>query len=140
MLAGNNIEKRSELIGLFSPDHLFAKKGVLYLEEMPTGEPQLSGRLILETEFIDLFTTGKISRPKLSSDFPAQFIETNLEWNDLILNEKTTSHIQEIETWLKHNDKLMNDWGMKTRIKPGFRVPVFGSTRNRENAHRKFAG
>jgi AAA+ superfamily predicted ATPase len=126
VLAGNNIEKRSELIGLFSADHFFAKKGVLYLEEMPTGEPQLSGRLILETEFIDLFTTEKISRPKLSSNFPAQFIETNLEWNDLILNEKTTSHIQEIESWLKHNDKLMNDWGMKTRIRPGFRVLFSG--------------
>ena len=100
VLAGSNIEKRSALMELFSEDHLFARKGVLYLEEVPVGEPKLSGRLILEHEFVDLFTTGSISKPRLSSDFPAQLIETDLEWDDLILNDKTTSQIAEIETWL----------------------------------------
>lgn len=126
VLAGSDIEKRSTLLGLFSEDHIFARKGVLYLEDVPVGEPRLSGRLIMEHEFVDLFTTGSISKPKLSSNFPAQLIETNLEWDDLILNEKTTAQIAEIETWLKHNEVLMNKWGMKRRIKPGFRILFAG--------------
>jgi len=126
VLAGSDIEKRSTLMGLFSEDHLFARKGVLYLEEVPVGEPKLSGRLILEHEFVDLFTTGSISKPRLSSNFPAQLIETDLEWDHLILNDKTTSQIAEIETWLKHNEALMNKWGMKNRIKPGFRILFAG--------------
>ena len=126
VLAGSDIEKRSTLMGLFSEDHLFARKGVLYLEEVPVGEPKLSGRLILEHEFVDLFTTGSISKPRLSSNFPAQLIETDLDWSDLILNEKTTTQIAEIETWLKHNQDLMNKWGMKNRIKPGFRILFAG--------------
>lgn len=126
VLAGSNIENRSALMGLFSEDHLFARKGVLYLEDVPVGEPRLSGRLILEHEYVDLFTIGSVSKPKLSSDFPAQLIETDLEWSDLILNEKTTSQIAEIETWLKHNEVLMNKWGMKNRIKPGFRILFAG--------------
>lgn len=126
VLAGSNIEKRSELFGLFSEEHLFARKGVLYLEEVPVGEPRLSGQLIMEHEYVDLFTTGAVSKPRLSSDFPAQLIETGLEWKDLILNEKTSRQIAEIETWLNHNDALLNDWGMKTRIKPGFRVLFSG--------------
>ena len=126
VLAGSDIEKRSTLLGLFSEDHIFARKGVLYLEDVPVGEPRLSGRLILEHEFVDLFTTGSISKPKLSSNFPAQLIETNLEWGDLILNEKTTAQIAEIETWLKHNEVLMNKWGMKSRIKPGYRILFAG--------------
>ena len=126
VLAGSDIEKRSTLLELFSANHLFARKGVLYLEEVPVGEPRLSGRLILEHEFVDLFTTGSISKPRLSSDFPAQLIETDLEWDDLILNEKTTTQIAEIETWLKHNQDLMNKWGMKNRIKPGFRILFAG--------------
>ena len=126
VLAGSNIEKRSALMGLFSEDHLFARKGVLYLEEVPVGEPKLSGRLILEHEFVDLFTIGSISKPRLSSDFPAQLIETDLEWDDLILNEKTTTQIAEIETWLKYNQDLMKKWGMKNRIKPGFRILFTG--------------
>jgi len=126
ILAGNNPEQRNELAGLFSEDHFFAQKGVLYLEEVPAGEPRLSGKLIMDQEYVDLFTTGLVSKPKLSSDFPAQFIETNLEWDDLILNKKTSSQIAEIETWLKYNDVLFNDWGMKNRIKPGYRVLFTG--------------
>jgi AAA+ superfamily predicted ATPase len=126
VLAGSNIEKRSALMGLFSEDHLFSRQGVLYLEEVPVGEPRLSGRLILEHEFVELFTTGMIAKPKLSNDFPAQLIETRLNWDDLILNEKTMSQIAEIETWLKHNEVLMNKWGMNNRIKPGFRILFTG--------------
>ena len=77
-------------------------------------------------EFIELFTTGIVSKPRLSSDFPAQLIETGLEWTDLVLNEKTSTQITEIETWLKHNEVLMDKWGMKNRIKPGFRVLFSG--------------
>jgi AAA+ superfamily predicted ATPase len=126
ILAGHDIEKRAELIRLFSEDHFFARKGVLYLEEVPPGEPRLSGKLIMEQEYVDLFTTGTVSKPKLSSDFPAQLIETGLEWKDLILNEKTSLQIAEIETWLKYNEVLFNEWGMKNRIKPGFRVLFSG--------------
>lgn len=126
VLAGNDPDRRSAFVHFFSEDHLFAKKNLLYLEDVPPGEPQMSGRLVMEQDFIELFTTGKTSRPRLSSDFPAQFIETGLEWKDLILNEKTTNQIAEIETWLNHNETLMNDWNMKSRIKPGFRVLFSG--------------
>lgn len=126
VLAGHDVEQRAELSKMFAEDHFFARKGVLYLEEVPAGEPRLSGRLIIEQEFVDLFTTGLASKPRLSSDFPAQLIETGLEWKDLILNAKTTSQIAEIETWLKYNDSLFEEWGMKNRIKPGFRVLFSG--------------
>ena len=126
VLAGKNQEQRASYMQFFSEDHLFARQGVLYLEDVPPGEPKMSGKLILEKDYVDLFTTGSVSKPRLSSDFPAQFIETKLEWKDLILNEKTTNQIAEIETWLKHNDTLMNEWGMKSRIKPGFRVLFSG--------------
>ena len=126
VLAGSDIEKRSTLLGLFSEDHLFARQGVLYLEDVPVGEPRLSGRLIMEHEYVELFTTGMIAKPKLSNDFPAQLIETRLNWDDLILNEKTMAQIAEIETWLKHNEALMNNWGMNNRIKPGFRILFTG--------------
>lgn len=126
VLAGHDVEQRAELSKMFAEDHFFARKGVLYLEEVPAGEPRFSGRLIIEQEFVDLFTTGLASKPRLSSDFPAQLIETGLEWKDLILNAKTTSQIAEIETWLKYNDSLFEEWGMKNRIKPGFRVLFSG--------------
>jgi hypothetical protein len=63
ILAGNDLEKRLTLYDLFSFEHFFAKQRILYLEEVKLGEPRLSGRLILDPEFVELFTTGKVSPP-----------------------------------------------------------------------------
>ncbi len=126
VLAGKDIEKRIEVSKLFDESHLFARKNVLYLEQVPTGEPKMSGRLILDDEYVDLFTLGIVSKPKLSNNFPAQLITTELNWTDLVLQEKTLDEIKEIEIWLKYNEKLLNDWKMQGKIKPGFRILFHG--------------
>ncbi len=127
ILAGKDIEKRIEVSKMFDESHLFARKNILYLEQVPMGEPKMSGRLILDDEYVDLFTFGKVSKPKLSNDFPAQLITTELDWTDLVLQQKTLDEIKEIETWLKYNDKLLNDWKMRGKIKPGFRILFHGA-------------
>ena len=126
VLAGKDIEKRIELLKLFDEDHLFAKQNVLYLEHPGDGEPRMSGKLVLDEEYVDLFTTGKVSRPKLSTQFPAELISTELEWKDLVLRKQTMDEIAELETWLKFNDKLMGEWKMRGKIKPGYKVLFHG--------------
>ncbi|WP_319481048.1 ATP-binding protein [uncultured Draconibacterium sp.] len=126
ILAGSDIEKRMEVAKLFDEDHLFFQKNVLNIEPVPAGEPKMSGRLVLDDEYVDLFVSGKISRPKLSSDFPAQRITTKQEWSDLVLKEKTFEEIKELETWLNYNEQLMEEWSMRDKIKPGFRVLFYG--------------
>lgn len=126
VLAGKDIEKRIEVSKLFAEEHFFSRKNVLHLENPGDGEPLMSGKLILDEEYVELFTIGKISKPKLSSDFPAELITTELSWDDLVLQEKTMEEIKEIETWLKYNDTLLNHWEMKGKIKPGFRVLFHG--------------
>ena len=126
VLAGSDVEKRAEVSRYFEDDHLFAKKNVLAIEPAGHGEPKMSGRLIMDEEYVDLFINGKISKPRLSSDFPAERIVTELEWSDLVLRDKTMSGIKEIETWLKYNDELLSGWKMRGKIKPGFRVLFHG--------------
>jgi len=126
ILAGKDVEKRTALLRMFDENHLFARKNVLSIEQVPVGEPKMSGRLVMDEEFVDLFVSGKISKPKLSSDFPAQLISTELEWSDLVLPQKTLDEISEIEIWLKHNDALLNQWKMHGKIKPGYRVLFHG--------------
>lgn len=126
LLAGRDLEQRLKIQELFSEEHFFASNNVFYLESVPSGEPRMSGRLIMDEEYVELFTTGKISKPKLSSDFPAELITTGLEWSDLVLQDKTIEEIREIEIWLKHNDSFLNAWGMKNKVKPGFRVLFHG--------------
>ena len=126
ILGGCDTEKRIELSKMFDEEHLFARKNVLSLDEVPAGEPKMSGRLILDEEYVDLFLSGKVSRPKLSGDFPAQLITTELEWKDLVLREKTLEEIREIETWLTYNADLLEKWNLHGKIKPGYRVLFHG--------------
>ena len=126
ILGGKDTQKRAGLMRMFDEDHLFAKKNVLFVDEVPAGEPKMSGRLILDDEYLDLFLSGKISKPKLSSDFPAQLIQTQLEWKDLVLKQKTMDEIKEIETWLNYNNDLLEKWKLHGKVKPGYRVLFHG--------------
>ena len=126
LLAGDDPEKRLEVQKLFSEDHLFAKKHILWLEEVPEGEPVMSGRIILSQEYVDLFTTGKVARPRFSMNFPAQLLETSLEWDDLVLHSDTLEQIKELEVWVKHGDTLLRDWEMHRKLKPGYRALFYG--------------
>lgn len=126
LLAGENYERRFSLLQLFEADHLFAKSRILWLEDVPAGEPITSGKLVLSQEYVELFTAGKITRPHFSSSFPARLIQTELKWDDLILNDEVMSQVKDLEQWLLHSDTLMNEWGMKARLKKGYRVLFHG--------------
>ncbi len=126
LLAGDDLEKRLEVQAMFSPEHFFSKKRILWLEDVPSGEPRMSGKIILAQEYIDLFTTGKVSRPNFNAEFPAKLIETDMSWDDLVLDAEILSQIRELEIWVKHNEQMLQDWGLRKRIKPGYRVLFHG--------------
>jgi len=127
LIAGNDLENRITFYNNLHNQSFLYQKGIVKIQAVPVGEPKLSGLLILEEEYIEKFLTGKILKPQLSSVFPAQLIETQLDWEDLVLNSNTLNQIKEIETWLKFNDILLHEWNMKTNIKPGFRVMFYGA-------------
>ncbi|MHA7059783.1 ATP-binding protein [Aquimarina sp. M1] len=126
IIGGNDIQKRIQLSEMFYQDHLFRREGVLYLDSVPVGEPRMSGRLMIDEEYVELFTTGRVLKPTMNKNFPAELINTQLDWEDLVLNSKTLQQIKEIETWLNYNDIVLRDWNMKSRIKPGYRILFSG--------------
>lgn len=126
LLAGSELARRLQIQQIFGSQHPFVKERVLYLEEVRTGEPVMNGRLILDAEWVEMFTIGYVTPPRMGSGFPAQRIETAMEWNDLILNDQTMSDLNEIQVWLEHNDTLLFDWKMARKIKPGFRALFYG--------------
>ncbi|MWB94633.1 AAA family ATPase [Flavobacterium sp. GA093] len=127
LIAGNDLEERISFYNYLHNQSFLYQKKIIRIETVPGGEPKLSGMLFLEEEYIEKFITGKILKPQLSSVFPAQLIETSLEWDDLVLNTTTLNYIKEIETWLKFNEILLHEWDMKSKIKPGFRVMFYGA-------------
>lgn len=126
LLAGSELDKRIHIQKLFNTDHFFAKNNVLWLEACPEGEPRMSGRIILAQEYVELFALGQVGRPEFSLQFPAQRLETEMEWEDLVLSPETLDQIEELETWIKHGETLLQDWGMRKKLKPGFRVLFHG--------------
>ena len=126
ILAGDDLEKRFEIQELFSEDHFFAKKRMLWLESAPNGEPKMSGKIMLSPEYLDLLTLGKVSKPKFGLNFPAQRIETVLKWEDLVLSTETKRQIKDLENWIQHGDTVLDDFGLKGRVKPGYRVLFYG--------------
>jgi len=126
VLCGPLLTRRIAVRKLFDSGHWFHRRGVLRLEQVRDGEPVMSGRLIVDPELIEEITTGRIERPAFSMDFPAEYIETAMDWDDLVLNPATLRQIVEIENWITHNDTLLNKWGMAKRIKPGYRALFCG--------------
>lgn len=126
ILAGSDIEKRLQYQHLLTNNHFFTKEKILYVDEVKTGEPIMSGCLVLDQEYVELFTTGMVSIPKLNAAFPAQYISTEMEWDDLVLNGQTLMQIKELENWVNHNNTLLFDWGMKKKLKPGYRALFYG--------------
>ena len=126
ILAGDDLEKRLEVQTLLSSEHWFARKHILWLAPVLEGEPVMSGRLVVNPEVVEEITLGRVSKPRFSIDFPAEHIETEMDWDDLVLHPNTLSQIHEIEHWIVHNDTLLHDWGMKKKIKPGYRALFYG--------------
>ncbi|MFN3848748.1 MAG: ATP-binding protein [Spirosomataceae bacterium] len=126
VLAGNDLEKRFSIQNLLTEDSFLVQNGILQVEPLKEGEPRMSGRLILDDEAVEYLILNKISKPRFSTDFGAEYITTEQEWDDLVLSQITKKQIQDIEIWLKHNHTLMNDWGMSKKIKPGYRALFHG--------------
>lgn len=126
ILAGNDIPKRMQASRYFSTEHFFHRENIIQLETTKDGEPRMSGKIILQPEYLDLFTVGSVTKPMFGPDFPAKYISTQMEWTDLILNPKTEQQLNDIKIWLDHNACFMNEWGMAKRIKPGYRALFYG--------------
>lgn len=125
IIAGTDLEKRLKVATLFKSSRLI-KNGIMSVGRVEDGEPEMSGRLILGKEYLDLFITGELTTPSFGPDFPAQKIETGRDWSDLILPDHLQVQIEELKVWMLHNDKLMNEWDMKDKIKPGYRALFHG--------------
>ena len=126
LLAGDDLEARLRWQTLLCGEHPLVKKGVVYLEEPEHGDPPMSGRLVLDADHAERFISGKVRAPRMSLKFPAQRLETAMEWDDLVLPPRTMVEIKEIENWVRHGDVLLNDWGMRKKLRPGCRALFFG--------------
>ena len=53
-------------------------------------------------------------------------ITTPLNWSDLVVAQEVLEELNEILNWLKQGDALLKDWNLNNKIKPGYRVLLYG--------------
>jgi len=126
LLAGFDWERRKKIEQLFWSDQDFAKKKILWLEELPQSEPVLSGKIIMALDYVDIFLLGTSAPPHFSTSFPAKKIITTLTTDDIVLNKDVQRHYKNLQDWINYNESLMDKWEMEKRLRKGFRVLFYG--------------
>lgn len=126
ILAGMDIQNRLDYLSFFDPENPLFKHRILSLEQVKTGEPKLSGKLVMDPEYVEVLTTGKISLPGLSINFPAEHLQSEMTWEDLVLPEQVWNQVKELQTWLNHKETLFSEWDLGRKIKPGYRALFYG--------------
>lgn len=127
ILQGNNsLNIRFELIKMFDASHVFAVHSILKLDTVKEGEPFLSGVLRLSDEYIELFTLGREIKPNFSSKFPAKLITTKLDWENLVVEENVLHEINNILSWMRYKNIILNEWDLSKRIKSGYKALFYG--------------
>jgi hypothetical protein len=126
LIAGSSIEGRIEMIEMFRPEHFFSKQNILKLDLHRGYEPLLSSGIQVSDEYLTMLTTGKAYKPDFNIHFPAKRLTTKLDWKDLVLDPNVLEDINEISAWIKHQDVIMEEWGLKKMLKRGFRSLFYG--------------
>ena len=126
LLAGNDLGRRFKLQQLFEEAHIFQRHHIVYLATPPPNEPMFSAQLLINDEHVDFFTGGTLRKPAFSMDFPAKCITTGLDWDDLVLDGNTLQQLEEMKIWLRHGQRLLEEWGMGARMKPGYKALFYG--------------
>ncbi|MCB9746239.1 MAG: ATP-binding protein [Alphaproteobacteria bacterium] len=126
LLAGTDLAARFRLLALLDPEALLRAEGLLQLGEVPPGEPALSAALRAPDELLHRLTTGREPAPRFSASFPARRVETALTWDDLVLPSDVLDQLAEIGDWIRHRQELLDGWGMRSRLSPGFTALFHG--------------
>jgi hypothetical protein len=126
LLAGDDVEARLRARALFHPAHPLFALGVLQLSHRHPDEPGLAAALQVAPQYVERFATGRPYRPPFGAEFPAQPITTPYGWDDLVLDAATRDEVDDLVSWARHQRVLLDDWGLRKRLKPGFRTLFHG--------------
>ncbi|MEY2633117.1 MAG: hypothetical protein RIR00_1771 [Pseudomonadota bacterium] len=126
LYAGDDLERRFALIQVFQPDHYLIRAGILQLDAGENPETWLSSGLSIAPEFLQQLATGHSQLPDFNARFPAKLIQTQLEWDDLVLAPGIRDEVDHLIHWMRNEARLMQDWGLAKHLKPGYRALFYG--------------
>jgi DNA replication protein DnaC len=126
IIAGSNLEARFNLQACFDEQHPLNTHNILTIGHAQDHEPIWGGELIISKEFLAHVTLNKPYQPRYSASFPAQLLSTQLEWEDTVFDANVLQEIKLIQSWLKHEKKIMSDKNLSKYLKKGYRLLFYG--------------
>lgn len=126
ILAGDNIPKRLDFMDYFSQNHFLFKNKKLNLDQHSDSEPCHSALIIPSADLTESLLKNKQYVPEFSMKFPARKISTEQQWDELVLSGDVMAQINEIKAWVELGDKMLDEWNLRRKMKPGYRSLFYG--------------
>jgi len=126
LLAGFNLHDRMKVMQFFKTDSTLLKNNILQIEHLNNGEPLLSGKLTINSEILEKLFFDTPNRLQVSSEFPAKYISTKLNWDKLVIDKTASSEIETIRNWIAHHESMINTWDLKNSFKSGYKALFYG--------------
>ena len=120
------IGARKKAFPLLHRDHRLYKDRILDLQQSEPRQSRENGILSLSPETEAQLIWEESYRPEFGSQFPASILNTEVDWEDLVLPPHTDEQVKEILLWMLHGETLLKDWGMLKKLRPGLRVLFHG--------------
>lgn len=126
ILAGNNQMNRVKILRFFDWEANLIKQNLIKLVAPEVGEPYTCTVIALTEEAFEKITAGKTVSPRFGFHFPAKRISTQMDWQDIVLNNPTEDQINDIRIWLKSNTALMQKSALGRKVKQGYKSLFYG--------------
>lgn len=117
-----------DAINILSPQHPLILEKIIELKSVDEVLSNLSCILKISDNWLAYFTTGIYDPIEYSHNFPAKRIYSELEWQDLVLNQSTLKQVIDMKTWLRYSAELLISWQLTSKIKKGYRAIFYGAS------------
>lgn len=119
ILAGKHLPERNRCLKLFVDQAPLIKEGIIELPAASQNDPFTSLRLLPAENTLRTLLTGESNSPEFSKDFPATLLETDYQWEDLILPYDTSVQIKEVKEWVEFEKLIKNSDRQQAKFKFG---------------------
>jgi hypothetical protein len=126
LLGGVDLACRLQTMALFGADRTLATGDILHLNPVEGTLSRMSGLLRVSRRVFGIATEGRPGVPEHDAQFPARRMSSSRAWSDLVLPQGPLEQLEEIRDWLKHGRTLLNEWGMRHKLHPGFKSLFIG--------------
>ncbi|GFE50696.1 hypothetical protein So717_24490 [Roseobacter cerasinus] len=126
LLAGTDTRARIAAMALFEADHPLRRKAGVILSAPTPDAPTFSHVLTIPVHRLVALCDGASPKPDYAPGFPAQRLQTALDWPDLVLPNDLHHALDHMLAWLENRDQILLDWGLGRHFGRGFKALFYG--------------